>query len=269
GVLRVKREENSGSDNGPLHKLIHGSIQHGFQYLDPDKKSWPTTYYGPPSGVGLAIEHHPRRSAVNPDDRALVIGVVGLGCGTLAAYGQQRDYLRFYEINPEVIRLSDKYFTYCKDTPAKVDVVLGDARIKLEQELAEGKGQEFDVLVIDAFSSDSIPMHLLTTQSVELYFEHLKPDGLLCIHISNRFLDLAGVVMGIARELGYPCVMIDTGDDDSQGLNVASWVILTRNWDFLADAIVVDVSRPCWPVQGDPVVWTDDYGSLWQVIATE
>ncbi|MEX0678655.1 MAG: fused MFS/spermidine synthase, partial [Pirellulales bacterium] len=269
GVLRVNLEESSHTDNGPLRELIHGSIQHGFQFLDPDKKNWPTTYYGRPSGVGLAIEHHPRRSALNPDDRALAIGVVGLGCGTLAAYGIKGDHLRFYEINPEVVRLSDKYFTYRQDTPAEVEVVLGDARIKLEQELADGRPQKFDVLVIDAFSSDSIPMHLLTRQSVDLFLKHLQPDGLLCVHISNRFLDLAGVVIGIARELGYPCVMIENDEDVSQGLNVASWVILTCNWEFLADPATSGVSAPCWPVKGEPVVWTDDYGSLFQVLSTE
>ncbi len=133
GALRVKRKNLANSDNGPTRELIHGTIQHGFQYLDPDKKGWPTTYYGRTSGVGLAIEHHPRRSAEQPADRTLRIGVVGLGCGTIAAYGRPGDYLRFYEINPEVIRLSDKYFSFRKDTKAEVDVVLGDARIMLER----------------------------------------------------------------------------------------------------------------------------------------
>ena len=133
GTLRVNRDESLLHDNGPMHELIHGAIQHGFQFLDRDKRDWPTSYYGHDSGVGLAIDHHPRRSAEQPADRTLRIGVVGLGAGTLAAYGEKGDSIRFYEINPEVIRLSDKYFTYRKDTPAEVEVVLGDARINLER----------------------------------------------------------------------------------------------------------------------------------------
>jgi hypothetical protein len=267
GVLHVSRQESVDTDNGPMHELMHGTIQHGFQYLDPDKKTWPTSYYGPPTGVGLAIEHHPRRGAKDPSDRTLRIGVVGLGCGTLASYGQQGDFVRFYEINPEVIRLSDKYFTFRKDTPAEVDIVLGDARIMLERQWADGRPQDFDVLAIDAFSSDAIPMHLLTTESVELYLKHLKPDGMLCIHISNRFLDLKGVVLGIARAVDMPCVLVETPDDDERGLNTSTWVILTKNWKFLNDPVVAEASGACWPDKGEPLVWTDDYGSLWQVIA--
>lgn len=267
GVLHVSREEDLYTDNGPKYELMHGTIQHGFQYIDPDKRDWPTSYYGPPTGVGLAIEHHPRRRAKDPKDRTLRIGVVGLGCGTVAAYGQKGDVVRFYEINPEVVRLSDKYFTYRKDTPAEVDVVLGDARIMLERQLANGRPQKFDVLVIDAFSSDAIPMHLLTKEAVNLYRQHLKPDGMLCIHISNRFLDLKGVVLGIAQAVGMPCVLVETLDDDERGLNTSTWVVLTKNWEFLSDPVVAKASAPCWPNTGEPLVWTDDYGSLWQVIA--
>jgi hypothetical protein len=261
GVLRVSRELSPHSDNGPLNELLNGSIQHGFQFLDAEKRRLPTTYYGPPSGVGLAIEHHPRRAA-----GPLRIGVVGLGCGTLAAYGRKGDYLRFYEINPEVVRLSSEYFTYRKDSPAEVEVVLGDARITLERELDEKHPQQFDVLAIDAFSSDSIPMHLLTKESVELYLKHLKPDGILCIHISNRFLDLRGVVLGIARALGIPCVSIQSSDSSQLGLNNANWILLSKNWEFLNDPIVGGAAEASWPTSGRPLVWTDDYGSLWQVL---
>ena len=264
GVLRVNRDQSIHTDNGPMHELIHGTIQHGYQFLEPDKRNQPTTYYGHTSGVGLAIDRQPRRTGA---DHTLRIGIVGLGCGTLAAYGQKGDYLRFYEINPEVIRLSDKYFSYRKDSPAEIDVVLGDARITMERELADGRPQKFDVLAIDAFSSDAIPMHLLTTQSVELFLKQLKPDGILCLHISNRFLDLEAVVIGIAREVRYPCVFIENDADSVEGLNSASWVLLTRNWKFLADPQVAAASGPCWPKSGEPVVWTDDYGSLWQVLA--
>jgi hypothetical protein len=267
GVLRVNREESLQHDNGPVRELIHGSIQHGFQFLDADKKNWPTSYYGHESGVGLAVDRHPRRQAEQPEDRALRIGVVGLGVGTMASYGRKGDTVRFYEINPEVIRLSDKYFSFLKDTPATVEVMLGDARITLERELAEGKPNKFDVLVIDAFSSDSIPMHLLTKESVDLFLAHLNPDGMLCIHISNRFLDLESVVLGIAQELGWPCVLIDTQSDASRGLHASTWVILTQNYAFLNDQVVRKSSGSSFPNQGEPVLWTDDYGSLWQVLS--
>jgi hypothetical protein len=123
------------------------------------------------------------------------------------------------------------------------------------------------VLAIDAFSSDSIPMHLLTKESVELYLKHLKPDGILCIHISNRFLDLESVVLAIARELNWPCVLIDSKASDQAGLNGASWILLTQNYEFLNDPVIRRSSRSCWPAKGEPVLWTDDYGSLWQVLS--
>lgn len=191
--------------------------------------------------------------------------MVGLGCGTLAAYGEKGDYVRFYEINPEVLRLSDKYFTYRQDTPAEVDVVLGDARINMEQELAAGNPQQFDVLAVDAFSSDSIPMHLLTRECVELYRKHLKPDGLLCIHISNRLLDLSGVVDGIAKAVGCECVFIASDNDSDLGVNISTWGIITTNEDFLNDPEVQEAIVPELPTR-PPLVWTDDYGSLWQVL---
>ena len=204
--------------------------------------------------------------AESPNTRKLRIGVVGLGCGTLATYGQKGDFVRFYEINPEVIRLSDEYFTFRKNSAAQVDVVLGDARIKLD-EAGRGKPQKFDVLAIDAFSSDAIPMHLLTKESVELYLKHLKPDGgLLCIHISNRFLDLSAVVLGIAQELNYPCIMISTNGDRGEGVYPSTWAILTKNFEFLNDPDVIFESQACWPDSGKPIVWTDDYGSIWQVL---
>jgi len=266
GALKVNREESSQADNGAMIELIHGSIQHGFQYEDEDRKNWPTSYYGRMSGVGMAIEHHPRRKAADSADRTLRIGVVGLGSGTLASYGREGDSLRFYEINPEVIRLSDKWFTYRKDTKAKVDVILGDARLELERELDADNPQKFDVLAIDAFSSDSIPMHLLTKESVEMFLKHLAPDGILCIHISNRYLDLKGVVLGIAQELNIPAALISSEGNTELGVNSASWVLLTQNWKFLNDPDVAELLIPSWPDVGEPLLWTDDYGSLWQII---
>jgi hypothetical protein len=271
GVLRVNREENVydpkvGDPNGPKLQLVHGRIQHGFQYLDPGKRRWATTYYGPHSGIGLALKNHPRRDATTRGERSLRIGVVGLGCGTLATYGEAGDTIRFYEINPDVIRISNQYFTYRTDSPAHVEIVLGDARIKMEQELASTQRQRFDVLAVDAFSSDSIPMHLLTKQCVELFAQHLQSDGLLCLHISNHFLDLSGVSRGIAQALGYECVRIFASHDTHIGTNASTWVILTNNREFLDSPAVRDRIKPWTPDDPPPLVWTDDYGSLWQVL---
>ena len=182
--------------------MIHGRIQHGFQYLDPDKRLWPTTYYGPTSGIGMAIDHHPAPHATDPE-RTLRIGVVGLGCGTLAAYGQPGDYVRFYEINPEVVRISRRVLHLSQG-------LAGQGRDRAGRRADRDGAARWPRASRSSstcwpstpFSSDSIPMHLLTTECVELFREHLKPDGLLCIHISNRFLDLGGVVRRHCRGRG-------------------------------------------------------------------
>ncbi len=249
------------------------------QYLDEPMNHQPVTYYGEGSGVSLALDHHPKRAAsYSPGDAdakptddqrqpgTLRIGVIGLGCGTLAAYGRPGDTIRFYDINPEVVRIANEYFTYCKDSEATIDIILGDARINLERELAAGHPQKFDVLAVDAFSSDSIPMHLLTKECVELYRLHLAPDGLLCLHLSNQFLDLNGVAHGMAEVLGVECVRVISSSDYSNGLDATTWVILTNNRKFL-DSPELEAAMDPWTADDPaPLIWTDDYGSLWQVL---
>ena len=278
GVLRVNEisvdeseEDDDDSDQVGRRELMHGSILHGFQSLDATQRRRPTTYYVRGSGIGLALDHHPRRSAENPEDRTLRIGVVGLGCGTLAAYGQSGDSIRFYEINPAVIRISDEYFSYRKDAEAagaEVEVVLGDARINLEREFAAGGPQQFDVLAVDAFSSDAIPMHLLTREAVELFRRHLKADGLLCLHLSNRFLNLPPVAFGIAEAVGCQCALVTykpSPEAKVAGENHSDWAILTDNRDFLDTLEASDALTGL--REGDkPLVWTDDFGSLWHVL---
>ena len=275
GVLHVDRVENIRDPKGPYVELLNGRIQHGTQYVNESYRKMPTTYYGRPSGIGRAICNHPRRVAASGNDgermsgeadRALRIGVIGLGCGTIAAFGEPGDTLRFYEINPEVVRIANEYFTYCKETPADVEIVLGDARLKLEQELAAGHPQRFDVLAVDAFSSDSIPMHLLTKECVELYRQHLKPDGLLCLHLSNRFLNLEGVARGMAQVLGCECVRIYSKPSMDDGLYATTWLILTNNRAFLDSPELRDATEPWTASDPPPIVWTDDYGSLWQTL---
>ena len=288
GVLRVKKSTNFDGELGPYVELVPSRLRHVLKWRDPPFDKLPTTYYGEPSGIGLAIKHHPRRAGAeasgettDPEERSettdasqaneqpggtLRIGVVGLGCGTIASFGRPGDLIRFYEINPAVARIANQYFTYCKDSKADVEIVLGDARINLERELAADGSQRFDVLAVDAFSSDSIPMHLLTRECAELYWKSLKPDGLLCLHVSNRFLNLEGVARGLAEVLGCECVRIYSEGDAAEGIYDTTWLILTNNSAFLETPAIRDAIAPWTESDPPPLVWTDDYGSLWQTL---
>jgi hypothetical protein len=230
GVLRVTQEDD---DLGAKHVLTHGTITHGFQFIDEELSRWPTSYYTRDTGIFIAMRFHPRRFAADQAQRGLRVGVVGLGTGSLAALGRPGDYFRFYEINPAVIRLSDDWFTYIKDTPAKVDVVLGDARISMERELQARQPQKFDVLALDAFSSDSIPMHLLTKECTDIYWRHLQPDGILALHISNRYVDLRGVCQALANESKRKMIIVDSNDDNEIAQSGSTWVLLTSNRPFI------------------------------------
>lgn len=267
GVLRVRHEaaEDNDGDFIPAKKaLTHGQIRHGFQYDDDYWKRQPTTYYGRESGIGLAILNS-RQHAQETDQHALRVGVVGLGTGTLAAYGEPGEYFRFYDINPDVVKLSDSIFTYLKDTPAKTEVVVGDARIVMEREIAAGQNQQFDVLAIDAFSSDAIPVHLLTSECGDIYRQHLRPGGILAIHISNRFLDLNPVSRGMADHLGWQAVRIENGNDDANGVFSSTWILLTSRTDLATDPVIEEQSEP-W-LDEDPILhWTDDYSGLWRIL---
>ena len=268
GVLRVDEDEQDDSDEYGMpgrRSLLHGQIRHGFQYLDEYWGTQPTTYYGRESGVGIAIQLC-RSLAEASDQHALRVGVVGLGTGTIAAYGQSGEYFRFYDINPDVRDLSDMYFTYLSDSNAKTEVVVGDARIVMERELAVGQSQQFDALVIDAFSSDAIPVHLLTTECGDIYREQLRPGGVLAIHISNRFLELDPITRGMAEHLGWHAVRIENDDDDSAGVFTSTWVLLTSNDAFVNDADIQDVVSD-WDESDRILYWTDDYSGLWQVLS--
>jgi hypothetical protein len=175
GMLRVNRNIDG---NGPRRDLQHGRILHGFQYVEEPQRSWPTSYYGPHSGLAVAL------AAIGHLNRR--VAVVGLGAGTTAALGRPGDVFRFYEINPDVETISRAWFSYLKDSRARTEVVLGDARVQLERELAQGQSQDFDAIAVDAFSSDAIPIHLLTAECGDIYRQRLKPGGLLLLHISNR-----------------------------------------------------------------------------------
>jgi hypothetical protein len=261
GVLQVS-ERNRHDPTLHAYRLYHGITLHGIQYVSADRRHLPTTYYTEESGVGLALLNHPARPG------ALRVGVLGLGVGTLAAYCQPDDTWRLYEINPDVVRIAEgegDYFHYLADCTGRVEVVQGDARIDLEQELARGERQHFDVLVLDAFNSDSIPVHLLTREALALYLEHLAPDGVLALHISNRYLDLRPVVWGLADHFDLATALINTrGDGERRQPSV--WMLAAREGDVLARPAIAERTTP--RPDPSPVVrlWTDDYSNLFQIL---
>jgi hypothetical protein len=262
GVLTVE-EKHDVDPNLRRLDLRHGRIVHGFQYQAPERRRRPTTYYGEPSGIGLLLRHHPRLAA-----GPIRVGVVGLGVGTIAAYGRPGDRYRFYDINPAVVSLSafpEGVFSYLRDSAARVEVVLGDARLSLERELSRAGPQGFDVLAIDAFSSDSIPVHLLTREAVAIYFAHVRrPDGVLAIHISNRHLDLAPIVRTLADAFRLEAVVIDTASEDD-AIWGATWVLLSRDRKVLETPEIDEESEDLVGKKGVRL-WTDDYSNLFRVL---
>ncbi|HYK87452.1 MAG TPA: fused MFS/spermidine synthase [Acidobacteriota bacterium] len=267
GVLRI---QDSGADNPQKHRLVlmHGRIEHGYQFTAIDKRYWPTSYFGPSSGVGVAIRFHPNRSAT-PGSRNLRIGVVGLGTGTLATYGEEGDYFRFYEINPQVLQLSDRYFSYRADSAAKIDVVLGDARVSMERERAQSDSQHFDVLAVDAFSSDAIPVHLLTRECCATYWYHLKRDGILAVHVSSRYFNLSPVVRALAdldQEQGMRSLLVADDGSETQETDATRWILVTSNTSFLETKEVQDSVTPWKDSDPAPLLFTDDYSNLFRLL---
>ena len=253
GILRVMAREDV---NGPFRELQHGRTRHGFEYLQTARRDWPTSYYGPHSGIAIAL------NALDKANRR--IAVVGLGAGTLAAWGRHGDIFRFYEINPDVEQIARTWFSFLADSKARNEIVLGDARVQLARELAAGHSEDFDLIAVDAFSGDSIPMHLLTAECADIYRRRLSPSGVLALHISNRALDLDPVARGMARYLGWSAVEINSRDDPATGESSSRWVLLTLNQDFLEKAgLAHHVSE--WSKRA-PITWTDDFASLWPVL---
>ncbi len=253
GILRVVDRVDH---NGLMRELRHGRIRHGSQYMQEPQRSWATSYYGPHSGVALAL------NAMDEAQRR--IAVVGLGAGTLAAWGRPGDEFRFYEINPDVEKMARDWFFFLKDSRARTEVVLGDARIELARELAGGQAHDFDMIAVDAFSGDAIPMHLLTAECADIYRQRLKPGGLLLLHISNRAVNLDPVARGMAQHLGWKAVQFISGDDDQTGEASSRWVLLTSNADWL-ERTGFGRQLSGWSPR-PPILWTDDFASLWPVV---
>jgi len=254
GALRVKQ---TLKDNDPAaqRRLVHGVIMHGEQYLAPEHRGRVTSYYGESSGIGMALQlFHPQEQRV---------GVVGLGAGTLAGYAEAGDYFKLYEINPQVIDIATHYFYYLTEAKGKVETALGDARLTLERE----PPQNFDVLAIDAFSSDAIPVHLITREAMKVYLRNVKPDGAIAFHVTNRYLQLAPVVKQLADEIGYQAVLI-SDDPTEHWLSRTDWVIVTKNPNFIDDAGVKAKRVAIDPIPGLKP-WTDDFNNLFQILKSD
>lgn len=245
GVLRIR--ESSG-----VRSLVHGITNHGSQFMDGPRRREPTAYYGRDAGVGLAFARHAPLEARR-------VGIVGLGAGNLAAYGKPGDRFRFYEINPLVAEIAEREFSFLADSAAAIEVVLGDARLELEREPPQG----FDLLVVDAFSSDSIPVHCITREAFALYDRHLAPGGLIAVHVSNRYLDLEPVVAAAARALRRTAIVIESRPAPARAILGAVWVLVGSEPAFFSDPEVLAVSRP---VTAREIAWSDDFSSLFQVL---
>jgi hypothetical protein len=255
GVLKIFRHQLPDPKLN-LVELVHGRVAHGIQFLDPDHATWPTLYYTPQSGVGRAL------AAIPPGKRR--IGVVGLGAGTLAAYARAGDKIRFYEINPEVANIARTYFTYLQKSAGQATVILGDARLSLENE----PSQNFDLLALDAFNSDSIPVHLLTREAFQVYQRHLGTNGVLAINISNRSLDLEPVIGNLARLCGFEATVIHQPDSDElRGILPSTWVLLSRDLGFFErQPVRAAASALASPSTAGTSTWTDDYSTLFSVV---
>ena len=265
GTLRVERLAAVGEGAPSFLRLTHGRVNHGIQYEHERFGRVPVSYYGPGSGAELAVLRHPRRLAQSGE--GLHIGVIGLGAGVMAAYGEPGDRVRFYEINPLVLDYageSGSWFRYVRDASCPVEIVEGDARLSMERELRRGEEQRFDILVMDAFSSDSVPVHLLTREAFELYAAHLRDeDSVIVVNITNRFLDFSSLVTNHATDLGLEARLVTQREQGP--LRVPSlWMLLTRSARFLTDETVTDGAAVVVP--RDSTRWTDDYSALLPLI---
>jgi SAM-dependent methyltransferase len=246
-------------DPTPFRSLVHGGIMHGGQLLggDKQKRLMASSYFGPTSGFGRlfsALPEGPRR-----------VGIIGLGAGSITAHARAGDVFRFYEINPQVVELAYREFTFLSESPAQTEVILGDGRLSLERETP----QQYDVIAVDAFSGDAIPMHLVTREALAIYVRHLKPDGVIAFQATNRFVDIAPVVERLAAEFGMTAVMITDYPANANGddfwLSSTDQILVTRNAAVLQHERIASVAEPIKRRPGFPV-WTDDFNNLLTVL---
>jgi predicted O-methyltransferase YrrM len=252
GVLRVNNVPPMGI-RPAMKQLRNGTIIHGAQFLDAARRNQATTYFGPQSGAGVALLLARQRGNIR-------VGIIGLGAGTLASYGQKGDRYTFYEINPLVIDLAKTQFDFVRQSPAQVDIIPGDARLSLQRQAP----QNFDVLLVDAFSGDAIPVHLLTREAFALYFRHLKPQGVLAVHVSNRFLDLPPVVDAAARAIGARAVKVTSPEDQANAIFRATWMLVDRPGASSGAAGLAETASSS--EERIVSVWTDDYSNLISIL---
>jgi len=252
-VLKTRETE----EPTPFRSLVHGGIMHGGQLMSPQYRLRPSSYFGTSSGYGRMFASLP--------DTPRKVGVIGLGAGSIIAYARKGDTFRFYEINPQVVDVANREFTFMQDTPGKIEVVLGDGRLSLERE----PSQQFDVLAMDAFSGDSIPMHLLTRQAMEIYLRHLKPGGVLAFQATNRFINIAPIVASLAAEFGLAAVLVTDFPENEEGPNYwtasTDQVLVTTNRKLLEADPIRNVATEI-PVPPGFRVWTDDFNNLLRVL---
>lgn len=252
GTLRV--QQNTNARGQTIRVLANGTIRHGTQIFTPDLVRMPTTYYAYDSGVGLALRFC-------CGDASRHIGVVGLGTGTIAAYGHAGDSIRFYDINPAVEPVARNLFAYVRQTPARIDVIEGDARASLTTE----PPQRFNVLIVDAFSGDAIPLHLLTAEAMQVYLRHLAPGGILAFHVSNQHVDLEPAIQKLGAYAGLTARTVHNAAQDNRGEFRSTWVLLTANQDFFRQPEMEALAEPA--RSGSNLrLWTDDYSSLFSLI---
>lgn len=251
GALRVQDNKVGGER---VRNFVHGVILHGQQSLNPEHRQNPTTYFTQTSGIGRTFKGF---AGATP----LRVGVIGLGAGTLATYGRRHDVMRFYEINPQVVDVAHKQFSFLADSAAATEVVLGDARLSMAREAA----QRYDILVVDAFSSDSIPIHLITLEAVDVFLKHIQPNGVLAFHVTNRYLDLKSVLALLAQARGLTTLSIYDDGASSPLAYSSLWVLLAKNPEVLKKI----------PLEGTPEkidipeglkVWTDDFSNVFEVL---
>lgn len=257
GVLRVY--DHDTNTRAHLREFYHGRINHGSQFFHPQFRKRPIAYYGKRSGVGLAVTHQRQAKTLKVGHSRLKIGVIGQGVSTMAAHGFAGDLIRFYEIDPDVSAISKNFFTFETDSKADIEVVHGDARISLDREQRSGQTHNYDLLIVDAFSGDGIPIHLLTQEALALYQQHLAQDGIIAFHISNLHFDLRPVVRGLSDDANLHALWIERWGK-LKGEDSNDWVIMGRDKGFYDK--LTPKAKP-WPKENfTPILWTDDYANL-------
>ena len=262
GILKIREYPPKPGHPVRERSLTHGSILHGSQIVNNEQsRKIPTTYFSKYSGIGLGIDGYPR-----DNQQGIHIGIIGMGVGTIAALCEKGDKIRFYELNPGVVEIAKNHFSFLEDTGASWQVVIGDARVSLENELENSQFQQFDILVVDAFSSDAIPVHLLTREAFDVYNQHLKTDGILALHITNRHLDLRPVIQAAARQYQLEMIEVNSPTNDRLLMNRARWMLLTRNTEFLEKQEVSERGFRYGQFQENLIEWTDDYSNLFGIL---